>query len=377
MQMEIPEGCNLWGNEKETWRDVEISPELSQEQFAAVQNLLHEYSDIFSNIPSRTSVTEHKVDTGEALPIRSPPYRIPQSLLKTVNDELRQMLELGIVRPSKSPWASPVVVVPKSDGTIRFCVDYRKLNNITKMDAYLIPRMDQMLEKVAQARYISTLDITKGYWQIRLNEDSIPKSAFITTQGLFEFTVMPFGMKTVPATFQRMMKHKVLNGLESFADAYIDDVEIDTSTTFEQHLIHLRQVFDRLREARLCAKPSKCRIAMSMVDFIGHRVGGGNIAPKDALIETILQFPRPRTKKQVRSFLGLAGYYRRFIQNFADIAAPLTNLSRKTEPTKVMWTKRAESAFSQLAKTKISIPSRFAVSLLGPCVYFKNGRIWV
>ena len=212
---------------------MEISPELSQEQFAAVQNLLHEYSDIFSNIPSRTSVTEHKVDTGEAPPIRSPPYRIPQSLLKTVNDELRQMLELGIVRPSKSPWASPVVVVPKPDGTIRFCVDYRKLNNITKMDAYPIPRMDQMLEKVAQARHISTLDITKGYWQIPLNEDSIPKSAFITTQGLFQFTVMPFGMKTASATFQRMMKHKVLNGLESFADAYIDDVEIDTSTTFE------------------------------------------------------------------------------------------------------------------------------------------------
>ena len=223
------------------------------------------------------------------------------------------------------------------------------------MDAYPIPRMDQMLEKVAQARYISTLDITKGYWQIPLNEDSIPKSAFITTQGLFEFTVMPFGMKTAPATFQRMMKHKVLNGLESFADAYIDDVEIDTSTTFEQHLIHLRQVFDRLREARLCAKPSKCRIAMSMVDFIGHSVGGGNIAPKDALIETVLQFPRPRTKKQVRSFLGLAGYYRRFIQNFADIAAPLTNLTRKTEPTKVKWTKRAESAFSQL-KQKLASP---------------------
>ena len=160
---------------------MEISPELSQEQFAAVQNLLHEYSDVFSNIPSGTSVTEHKVDTGEASPIRSPPYRIPQSLLKTVNDELRQMLELGIVRPSKSPWASPVVVVPKPDGTIRFCIDYRKLNNITKMDAYPIPRMDQMLEKVAQARYISTLDITKGYWQIPLNEDSIPPLPPIVT----------------------------------------------------------------------------------------------------------------------------------------------------------------------------------------------------
>ncbi|CAB4040647.1 Hypothetical predicted protein [Paramuricea clavata] len=260
---------------------------------------------------------------------------------------------MGIVRPSKSPWASPMVIVPKPDGTIRFCVDFRKLNNVTKMDAYPIPRMDQMLEKVAQARYISTLDMIKRYWQIPLNEDSIPKSAFITAQGLFEFTVMPFGMKTAPATFQRMMKHEVLNGLEAFADAYIDDVEIDTSTTFEQHLKDLRRVFDRLREAKLRAKPSKCRIAMPMVNFIGHRVG--IIAPRDALIEMILQFPKPKTKKQIRSFLGLAGYYRRFIENFADIATPLINLTRKIEPTKVVWTRQAEDAFSKL-KQKLTSP---------------------
>jgi hypothetical protein len=132
-------------------------------------------------------------------------------------------------------------------------------------------------------------------------------------------------------------------------------VEIDTSTTFEQHLIDLRRVFDRLREAKLRAKPSKCRIAMHMVDFIGHRVGGGIIAPRDALIETILQFPRPKTGKQIRSFLGLAGYYRRFIQNFADIATPLINLTRKIEPTKVVWTRQAEDAFSKL-KQKLTSP---------------------
>jgi hypothetical protein len=147
---------------------------------------------------------------------------------------------MGIVRPSTSPWASPVVIVPKPDGTIRFCVDYRKLNSVTKMDVYPIPRTEQMLEKIATANFISTIDLTKGYWQIPLDEQTISKSAFITPRGLFEFMVMPFGMKTAPASFQRMMRDNVLQGLEFFADAYIDDVEVDTATTFAQHLIHLR-----------------------------------------------------------------------------------------------------------------------------------------
>jgi hypothetical protein len=154
-------------------------------------------------------VTVHSIDTGQANPIRSIPYRIPQASVKLVNDELDRMLALGIVRPSTSPWVSPVVIVPKPDGTIRFCVDYRKLNRVTKMDAYPIPRTDQMLEKIATARFISTIDLTKGYWQIPLEEQAIPKSAFITPRGLFEFIVMPFGMKTAPATFQRMMRGKV------------------------------------------------------------------------------------------------------------------------------------------------------------------------
>ena len=151
------------------------------------------------------------------------------------------------------------------------------------MDAYPIPSMERMIEKIASAKYISTIDLTKGYWQIPLETSTIEKSAFITSRGLYEFLVMPFGMKTAPATFQRMMSQTVLKGLD-FADAYIDDVEVDTPTSFPQHLSELRQVLQRLQEAKLNARPSKCKIAKSTVDFVGHRVGGDRIEPRTALV---------------------------------------------------------------------------------------------
>ena len=304
-------------------------------------------SDVFSGKPNLTHVTTRRIDTGEVLPIHSSPYKIPQKLEEEVNKEIEKMLQLGIIRPSMSPWASPVVIVPKPDGTIRFCVDYRKVNKVTKMDAYPIPSMERMIEKVASAKYISTIDLTKGYWQIPLETSTIEKSAFITTKGLYEFLVMPFGMKTAPATFQRMMSEIVLRGLE-FADAYIDDVEVDTPTSFSQHISELRQVFQRLRTCKLNARPSKCKIAMSSVDFVGHRVGGNRIEPRTALVQTIKEYPRPETKKQIRSFLGLVGYYRKFIPNFSSRAAVLTDLTRGKSPTKIKWKDAHEFAFQDL-----------------------------
>lgn len=304
-------------------------------------------SDVLSGKPNLTNVTTHRIDTGEVLPIHSSPYKIPQKLEEEVNKEIEKMLQLGIIRPSMSPWASPVVIVPKPDGTIRFCVDYRKVNKVTKMDAYPIPSMERMIEKVASAKYISTIDLTKGYWQIPLETSTIEKSAFITTKGLYEFLVMPFGMKTAPATFQRMMSEIVLRGLE-FADAYIDDVEVDTPTSFSQHISELRQVFQRLRTCKLNARPSKCKIAMSSVDFVGHRVGGNRIEPRTALVQTTKEYPRPETKKQIRSFLGLVGYYRKFIPNFSSRAAVLTDLTRGKSPTKIKWKDAHEFAFQDL-----------------------------
>ena len=315
---------------KEDWRDVQISDELSTSQRQEAQAVLEEFSDVLSGVPNRTNVAVHSIDTGDSAPIRCGPYKIPQKLEEEVNNEIEKMLAHGIIEPSTSPWASPVVIIPKPDGSIRFCVDYRKLNNVTKMDAYPIPLMDRMLEKVAKAKYITTLDLTKGYWQVTQDKSTIEKSAFITAKGLFQFLVMPFGMKTALATFQRMMTEVVLNGFD-FAEAYIDDVEIDTDSSIEQHLDQLRQVLQRLRECQLTAKPTKCKIAMATVEFVGHKVGSNKIEPKSALVQAIEKFPRPQTKKQVKSFIGLAGYYRKFVPNFLERAAVLTDLKKSNQ----------------------------------------------
>ena len=197
----------------ETWEDVAISDDLTEGQRQQVRNLLHEYSDVFSGKPNLTNVAMHKIDTGDSLPIRCSPYKIPQKPEEEVNKEIEKMLEMGIIRPSTNPWAASVVIVPKPDGTIRLCVDYRKINCVTNMNAYPIPSMERMIEKIASAKYISTIDLTKGYWQIPLETSTIEKSALITTKGLYEFLVIPFGIKTAPASFQRMMSEKGLTGI--------------------------------------------------------------------------------------------------------------------------------------------------------------------
>ena len=344
-EMSLPHESNvplLYNNE--SWKDVVISDELDKFQTYEAELVLREFSDVLKGTPNLTTAAVHKIDTGDAAPIRSSPYKIPQKLEEEVSKEIEMMLHMGIIRHSISPWVSPVVIVPKPDGTIRFCVDYRKLNKVTKMDAYPIPSMERMIERVACAKFITTIDLTKGYWQIPLEHSTIEKSAFIMGNNLLEFLTMPFGMKTAPATFQRMMSEVVLKGLD-FANSYIDDVEVDTHGSFSQHLVEVAQVFQRLRDCKLNARPSKCKLAMSSVDFVGHKVGGDKIEPRAVLVNAIERFPRPKTKREVRSFLGLVGYYRKFIPNLSERAAVLTDLTKGKSPTKIIWQGEQERAF--------------------------------
>jgi hypothetical protein len=217
-----------------------------------------------------------------------------------------------------------------------------------------MPRMDEVLNKVSKARYISKLDLTKGYWQVPLDLESRQKSAFITHFGHYQFTVMPFGMINSGATFVRMMD-KVLEGFDEFADSFIDDIGI-FSDTWEFHVEHLRAVFQSLREAKLVAKPSKCFVGYGELEFLGHIAGSGNIKPVQDKVSAIRQFPVPVTKKQIRSFLGLIGFNRKFIPQFSDISVPLTDLTKKNVPNKVKWSDTTQKAFDKLKDCICSDP---------------------
>uniref|UniRef100_A0A8C5LU94 Gypsy retrotransposon integrase-like protein 1 n=1 Tax=Leptobrachium leishanense TaxID=445787 RepID=A0A8C5LU94_9ANUR len=240
---------------------VQLGEALGSEKQAQVRQLLQGYSEVFSALPGYTDQAVHPVDTPGQRPLRQPAYRLPEAVRETMRTEIREMLELGVIEPSASPWASPVVLVPKKDGTTRFCVDYRRVNDCTTTDAYPMPRVDELLDQIARGHFLTTVDLCKGYWQIPLAEEATPKSAFITPFGLYQFRVMPFGMKNAPATFQRLID-RLLDGLQGFACAYLDDIAI-YSQSWEEHLVHVGTVLGRIRDANLTLKPEKCKVGMA------------------------------------------------------------------------------------------------------------------
>ena len=250
--------------------------------------------------------------------------------------EIKEMLELGIIEPSSSDWASPMVIVKKNDGNLRLCVDYRRLNSVSRMDAYPMPRIDDVIDQMGEAIFISTLDMTKGYWQVPVRSEDRAKTAFATPFGLHQFTRMPFGLQGAPVTFQ-IMVDRLLEETGDFTNAYIDDVVI-YSSSWEEHLVHLREVLNRIQKAGLKVKPGKCQLGMTYCVYLGHVIGNGEIRPEMSKVKAVQDFKVPTTKKAVRAFLGLTEYYRKFIPDYASIATVLTDLTRKSQPTKVQWT---------------------------------------
>ena len=340
------------------WNDAGGTPtlgdQLSVEQKKELQTLLDEFCSVFQTKPGKTSLAEHCIQVVDNQPVRLPPYRLPQAYKESVKKEIQEMLEHGIIEPSSSDWSSPMVIVKKKDKTVRVCVDFRKLNAKSKMDAYPMPRVDDMIDLVGSARYVSTLDLTKGYWQVPVREEDRDKTAFSTPFGLFQFKRMPFGLHGAPATFQRMVD-KLLNGMQDSAGAYIDDVVV-YSDTWEEHLQHLRQVLERLKKVQLTAKLRKCQFGTARCVYLGHVIGGGQVRLEEAKVEAVASYPIPTTKKGVRSFLGLTGYYRKFIPDYATIATPLTDLTRKNQPVRIQWSKECDAAFNTLKARICSRP---------------------
>jgi hypothetical protein len=286
-------------------------------------------------------------------PIRQRAYRIAHSQRQVVDKEVEEMLSYGIVTPSRSPWASPIVLVPKKTGGWRFCVDYRKLNAATIKDAFPMPNTEDVLSSFHGAKYFSTLDLRSGFWQVAMTPEDQTKTAFTTYRGLFEFTVMPFGLTNAPAVFQRMM-NSVLDGLQhKFAVPYIDDI-IVYSKSIEEHIEHLEIVFRRLAEEGLMLNPDKCVYLRQEISYLGHIVSAEGLKPDPAKIQSVVDMQAPTSVKEIRRFLGLTGYYRKFIQNYAKIAQPMTVLTKKN--IQFHWNPQAQEAFETLKTALVTHP---------------------
>ena len=318
-------------------------------------SLLIKYQDCFRDKPGHTSLTQHHIDTGSTRPIKLRPYRVSPQRQHIISEQIHQMLLDGIIEPASGPYAAPVTLQPKKDGSLRFCVDFRQLNSVTVRDVYPIPRIDDTLDQLQAARYFTSLDLKSGFWQIELDDASRPKTAFTTHAGLFQFKVMPFGLTNAPATFQRLMD-LVLAGLKwSCALVYLDDI-IVYSSSFSSHLQHLESVLSQLRASGLSLHISKCHFAQTKLKYLGHVVSHAGIEPDPDKLRAVRDYPIPTRLKEVRTFLGLTSYYRRFIRGYATLAEPLISLTRKADHKPFVWTTDCEHAFHRLRELLIDAP---------------------
>ena len=326
---------------------------LSDKETREIKTLIDEFADIFSKNSDDIGKTDfiHKIKLTDENPFKSRAYRIPQAQKKIVEDEIEKMLRTGVIKKSNSPWSSPVVLVKKKDGSIRFCVDYRKLNSKTIKDNYPMPYIDETLEGFIGKTHFSSIDLISGYWQFLMDPESQQFTLFVTHKGTFTFLRMPFGLCNAGATFQRAME-EMCEELPN-SSAYIDDV-VTASDNFGNHLKDLRKVFEKLRAAKLKVKPSKCKFGCSEIKFLGFIVSKSGISVCQSRSETIENYPRPKTPKQIQKFVGLINYYRKFIKDFSTLASPLTRLTKKKVPFE--WSEECEVAFKTMKQCLINPP---------------------
>ena len=304
--------------------------EWTQEQKKRAKTLLTKYSFLFamdSMDLGKTDLVKHHIELTNYTPIKDRYRRIPPQQYEEVRKHLKEMLDIGAIRRSNSPWASPVVLVRKKDGSLRFCIDLRKLNARTIKDAYSIPRIEDALDSLNGACIFTSLDLKSGYWQVELDEESIPLTAFtVGPLGFYECVRMPFGLTNAPATFQRLMESCLGDLHLSWCIIYLDDIIIFSKNP-DDHITRLKGVFEKLAEAGLKLKPSKCEFFKARLKYLGHVVSPQGIATDPAKIEAILKWPRPKTVTDVRSFTGFTNYYRKFIKGYAKVARPLHELT--------------------------------------------------
>ena len=317
--------------------------------------VLLEFVDVFPNeLPMQLPPADRSVHVEHAIellpgssPVKQRYFRKGEKELKEIKRIIEDMLASRIIRPSVSPWASPVLLAPKPDGTWRFCVDYRALNKLTKKNSYPFANIQECLDRLRDAKFFTSMDLRSGYHQVRMEEGSVEKTAFTTRYGNYEFMVMPFGLCNAPATFQTLMNSIFQEDLDSFVIVYLDDILV-FSKTLEQHRNHVKKVLETLRRNKLYCKLSKCQFARQTIDFVGYTVSQNTVAMQSDKLRAIREWPRPSTVKMIQRFLGFCNYYRRFIRNFAVISAPLVKVTAGGKKAKFYWETEQESAFDEL-----------------------------
>ena len=340
---------------EETHENVNVFADLEPKKKEEIRRFVEKRAHTFSDLPGQTDLELADIQLDTKDPVKANPYPLPYATREIIGAEVKKMLDMGIIEKSKSPFCSPLVAVKKADGSHRVCVDLRALNRHTVLDSEPMPNIEDLYAQLAtmKGKYFSKLDLSKGYWQIRLTEQSREKTAFSTPLGLFQFKVLPFGWVNAGAVFTRMMR-KLLDGLEGVVN-FMDDICV-ASETWEEHMKVLNLVFDRLEKAGLTARPSKCYLGYPSLQFLGFEIGQGEKKPEQQKVEKILDAPQPKTKKEVRSLLGLVGYYREFVPNFSAVTAPLSDLTKKGNPDTVVWTDATEKAFISVKKNLASFP---------------------
>ena len=338
---------------EENFEDVKYGPELEKTQRVELEEVFEQFQDVLTDNPGKTSFIQHEINLTSDVPVQKKQYPVPFSALPIVDKEVEYMLKMGVIEKSTSAYSQPYVLVKKKCGQTRFCIDFRALNKLTISDAEPIPEFEEMLTQIEGCKFFTQIDLAKGYWQIEVKPEHRHLTAFRTNKGLFHFVRMPFGLVTAPHSFARLMK--LLRLEECNAVHYFDNVLIATKT-WQEHVESVKEVFKRLREFGLTARPTKVEAGFTELEFLGHFISKGKLKPTKEKVSKILKLECPKTKKQVRSIIGLISFYRRYVPHLSGVISPLIEHTKKNKPMKVSWNQESQKALEKVQKILSSEP---------------------